>query len=447
MKLEKGFIIDGRVKGKTILGIMFGSYVLYENTNYWSMTYTRNDDGYGNQTYPLFNSDFEHTTKTVKNSDSTLTITITAKNIDDMPTFIQFNNNGLAEYLISVDSIADTYGITGINFSGCNLLTSVDVSNIDTSNTTYMSEMFYGCEYLTSLDLSRFDTSKAINMAYMFRGCIRLTTLNLSNFIVTEDAGVSQILSGCRRLAELRLDNCDNYTISRIINSDGFPTGTLSGGRVIYFKESELGDLQPPDGWRFETVPEEVPEIPEVPEEPVDPPEPEEIPLYEKGQFRDNATIETVETMVDSSHTDLSYMFYHCYKLESVNTEDWDTSNVTNMSEMFDNCSITSLDLSSFDTGKVTNMMYMFYGCSKLEELDIRNWEIRTTTKTTSMFERCSSLRAVHLDNCDYNTLRAIFAVLPTNKIEGVTKYVYCSSSASEEIEEPPTNWTFSYTD
>ena len=463
MKLEKGFIIDGRVKGKKILGIMFGSYVLYENTNYWSMIYTRNDDGYGNPTYPLFNSDFEHTTKAVKNSDSTFTITITAKNIDDMPTFIQFNNDGLAEYLISVDSIADTYGITGINFGGCNLLKSVDVSNIDTSNTTYMFEMFSGCEYLTSLDLSRFDTSKAINMAYMFRGCIRLTTLNLSNFTVTEDAGVSQILSGCRNLAELRLDNCDNYTISRIINSDGFPTGTLSGGRVIYFKESELGDLEEPDGWSFSFIPEEEPE-PEEPEVPVDPPipdEPEEpeIPLYTVGEFQGDTTLTEVKTKVDSSHINLNYMFENCSNLVSVNTEDWDTSNVTTMRNMFSGCtSLVELDLSNWKTVQVAdedNMWWMFYGCSSLEFLDLSNWDLTYSADLHYAFHGCDKLHTIKLDNCDLSTIEIIISSngFTTNAIEGITRTIYVDKSlvitdgniVDGIITCPPTNWVFEH--
>lgn len=333
-------------------------------------------------------------------------------------------------------------------FSYCYKLTELDLSSFNTGNVTKMDSMFRECTGLTSLDLSNFDdTSNVIDMGNMFNGCTSLEELDIRNFDmskVTSSYYRSSMFANCNSLRILHLDNCSVDTISKIITSSNFPTGTINGENRIIYCTKEANNLALPEGWEFNFIDGE----PDAPVDPPTPDEPEEpeIPLYEEGQFKGNEEITEVVTMVDSSHTDLSYMFYHCYKLESVNTEDWDTSNVTNMSEMFDSCSITSLDLSSFDTGKVTNMMYMFYGCGKLEELDIRNWEIGTTTKTTSMFERCSSLRAVHLENCDYNTLCAIFKVLPTNTIEGVTKYVYCSQGASEEIEEPPTSWNFWYT-
>ena len=55
--------------------------------------------------------------------------------------------------------------------------------------------------------------------------------------------------------------------------------------------------------------------------------------------------------------------------LISINfNNNFNTSNVTDMSSMFYKCSsLTSLDLSSFNTAKVTDISYMFYSCSKLQ--------------------------------------------------------------------------------
>lgn len=63
-------------------------------------------------------------------------------------------------------------------------------------------------------------------------------------------------------------------------------------------------------------------------------------------------------------------MFFWCSGLTSLDLTPLDTSNVTNMSEMFDNCSgLTSLDLTPLDTSKVTNMRNMFYDCDGLATL------------------------------------------------------------------------------
>jgi surface protein len=45
-------------------------------------------------------------------------------------------------------------------------------------NITYTSYMFWNCNNLTTLDVSNFDTSNVTNMSYMFDGCNKLTTLD-----------------------------------------------------------------------------------------------------------------------------------------------------------------------------------------------------------------------------------------------------------------------------
>ena len=62
-------------------------------------------------------------------------------------------------------------------FSLCSKLTSLDVSNFDTSKVTSMGYMFYGCSSLTTLDVSSFDTSNVTFMNYMFEQCRLLKTV------------------------------------------------------------------------------------------------------------------------------------------------------------------------------------------------------------------------------------------------------------------------------
>ena len=62
------------------------------------------------------------------------------------------------------------------------------------------------------------------------------------------------------------------------------------------------------------------------------------------------------------------------------------TSNVTNMSYMFSNCSRLK-SVPSFDASNVTSMSDMFYNCSSLEEIHMINikasFDIRASTKFT----------------------------------------------------------------
>ena len=67
----------------------------------------------------------------------------------------------------------------GNMFAYCTSLTSLDLSNFDTSNVREMIGMYAYCTSLTSLDLSNFDTSKVISSDWMVANCSSLTSLKM----------------------------------------------------------------------------------------------------------------------------------------------------------------------------------------------------------------------------------------------------------------------------
>ena len=95
----------------------------------------------------------------------------------------------------------------------------------------------------------------------------------------------------------------------------------------------------------------------------------------------------------------MGYMFNGCSGLTSLDViSNWDTSKVTNMRAMFQNCrSLTSLDLSNWNTGSVTNMSYMFYHCSSLTSLDVSNWNTGSVKDMSGMFSGCSILHTIYV--------------------------------------------------
>ena len=79
-------------------------------------------------------------------------------------------------------------------------------------------------------------------------------------------------------------------------------------------------------------------------------------------EFVDLSNFDTSEV------TDMSGIFYECSSLKSIDLSNFDTSKVINMGSMFYECSsLKSIDISNFNTSKVTDMSIMFYGCSSLE--------------------------------------------------------------------------------
>ena len=86
-------------------------------------------------------------------------------------------------------------------FSGCGNFTSLDVSNFNTANVTYMHCMFSGCGNLTSLDLSNFDTQNVAYMSYMFSNCVNLATIYASDkFVTTACSEDGEMFSDCKKL-------------------------------------------------------------------------------------------------------------------------------------------------------------------------------------------------------------------------------------------------------
>lgn len=334
--------------------------------------------------YMFYSCDYN--LKSIKNVSKWCT-----KNLTDMSFMFAFGYSGYTQ---------DSY------------LTEIDLDNVDTSKATDMSAMFYNCDALTTLNLSSFNTNNVINMDSMFSECNLLQELDIRNFVIVDECDVDNMLEDCNNLHTLHLDNCNNDTIRKIINSGGFPIGTIDGvTRTIYCKGANASGLVAPASWVFNYIDGVIPEEPVIPDK----------PLYKEGQFRDNTTITEANVLVTSNYTSLANMFSGCTSLVSVNTEGWDTSNVIDMSQMF-------------------------YNCKSLIDLDLSSFNLRNVSYTDYMFTGCTSLRRLYLNNCGKNTISKIIKKLPTNAIRGETRTIYCKEANAKGL-TAPTNWVFSYID
>ena len=121
--------------------------------------------------------------------------------------------------------------------------------------------------------------------------------------------------------------------------------------------------------------------------------------------FKNLAQINFNNNFNTSKVTDMSFMFYCCSSLKSLDLSVFNTSNVTDMDRMFYECSsIASLDINNFNTSKVTNMGGMFSSCSSLTNLDLSSFNTSNVT-SINMFSGCSSLTSLDLNS--FNTSNA----------------------------------------
>ena len=310
---------------------------------------------------PTFNSGYTaYKVAERDNGDGTYTTSIIADDINILPTSISFANQSAlltVDYLntINADDLAGmftqcksltsvypfeiTNKVKSMNgaFYNCNKLTSLDVSNWDTSNIWDMRAMFQYCASLTSLDVSNWDTSSVSNMGSIFQNCSSLTSLNVSNWKTSSVTSMYAMFQNCTSLTSLDVSKWDTSSVTTMSN--------------MFFGCSSLIDIN-------------------------------------------------LSGFVKNKVDNLSSMFANCKSLQHITMDNWDTSSVTKLRGVFANTSLLeSLDLSGWNTSKVTDMYLTFSGCTNLKTLNLNNWDTSKVTVTDNMFASCSKLTSLSWTN------------------------------------------------
>ena len=324
-------------------------------------------------------------------------------NVTDM-SYMFYNCYGLTTLDLSSFNTAN---VTSMNkmFYTCYGLTSLDLSSFNTANVTSMDWMFFACSGLTNLDLSSFNTANVTNMEYMFSTCVNLTTIYVgSEWSIDAVTSSYHMFNSCSKLVGSKGTTYDeNHVDKAYAHIDGGPSNPG------YF--SEL----PPEAYACYT------------------PENTTLTFYYDSQRsgREGTTFDLNEganapgwyqsyiysavkkvvfdpSFADARPTTTYYWFYNMTKLQSItNLEYLNTSEVTNMSQMFYFCqNLITLDLSHFNTAKVTDMSSMFNQCRALIYVDVFSFNTENVTSMRSMFNNCLELQAVNL--CRFNTSNVI---------------------------------------
>ena len=320
-------------------------------------------------------------------------------------------------------------------FYNCCALTSLNLTSFNTAKVESMSCMFYNCSALTSLDLSNFNTAKVTNMEEMFIGCSALTTIYVSDKFVTDKVTDSRnMFSGCNKLiGAIEYDGSKsdhtyaNYDNGYFSPEGGFhayaefnnATGTLTFSRglskPVGAYDLNEGDVQPAWSNQSAKINKVVFDASFANARPTS--------CYMWFYRCENLTkIEDIENLNTQNVTDMSWMFYRCDGLTSLDVSHFNTQKVEDMSEMFSVCSgLKSLNVSHFDTQNVKDMNSMFYSCERLTSLDVSNFNTQNVTDMRYMFSWCEGLNSLDLSKFD------------TQNVEYMN-YMFWSSSALKTI-------------
>jgi len=305
--------------------------------------------------------------------------------------------------LTAISNIGDLNTSVCFNFSNifdnCRNLTSIDISNWDTSSAKYMSHMFSNCQKLQSIDLNKWNTNRVISMSDMFNSCYKLQSISISKWNTSSVTEMRSMFYNCGSLTSLDVSKWDTSSLE-YMNAMFYNCGSLTSLDVSKWKISKVKEM----GQLF-------------------------------SRCRNLTTVGDVSKWDTSNVTDMHAIFDDCPKLQSIDVSKWNTTSATDMRTMFSNCkSLTSLDVSKWntsrvtnidglfynclnlttvgdvskwDTSKVTNMTAIFFNCSLLESIDVSKWDIGKATNISSMFNSCQKLRSI--DVSKWNTSSVIF--------------------------------------
>ncbi|RXA85530.1 BspA family leucine-rich repeat surface protein, partial [Enterococcus hirae] len=299
----------------------------------------------------------------------------------------------------------DTSNVTDMSymFFGMSSVTSLDVSSFDTSNVTTMSYMFYGMSSVTGLDVSNFDTSNVTTMGYMFKGMGSVTSLDLSNFDTSNVTDMTDMFFGTS-LKKLILGDTFKFVAGKGAltsawkREDGkgkaytaadfmknYGTGDLTAGTYVSVEIGTWGTSPYNFDETTGTLTIEAGELSGFVESPwsenkkVDATAIKKIVLSGKVVAPENSFLLFSGNTSADKPTNVT---------EIEGLSQLDTSNVTDMANMFRGMSsVTSLDVSGFDTSNVTTMENMFYNISSVTSLDLSVFDTSNVTTMQDMFK------------------------------------------------------------
>ena len=252
----------------------------------------------------------------IKINGTTITLPEGRSKIEDFESVV-FDSSDITKFVDGITGFdihsTDSWPLTKIQLGswvngvirGSNNLSSLDLSKCDTSKCTSMSCMFFDCTNLSNLDVSNFDTRSVTTLNYMFQGCSNLTSIDVSNFDTSKCTSIIGMFQGCSNLTSIDVSNFDT-----------------------------------------------------------------------------------------SKCTSMMYFFINCSKLTELDVSNFDTSHVTAMRSMFALCcALKSLvGLSGWDTSNVTDITNIFYQISSLTSLNLSGWDLSSVSNITDMFKSNSKL-------------------------------------------------------
>lgn len=325
---------------------------------------------------------------------------ITTLKLSDMaidgPTDFMFTT---CRQLTSVEM--DTVSSTSMNsmFEYCTALVTINATNVYSPT---MMQMFYQGTSLKSIDFSGTGTTDPVDMREIFLdiGAIDSAIFTNLNIKCSNDYR-SGMFAGCDGAKLLRFENVVSSTPRSLVSfyNGQWDNNCLHDGIGTIEFEDFVGINS---NMMFTEYHSKVDSISFI-----------RSKLDGCAElFRDSPNISSIKlSQMDlTGVTSFSSAFQDCTNLTDLVLEEMDTSNVSNFSSMFRGCkSMTKFNLREIDTSSATNMGYMFYECKAWDSpSDLVYFNTSNVTNMENMFALCTSLSFLDMSSFNPKSLTKV---------------------------------------
>ena len=259
----------------------------------------------------------------------------------------------------------------------------LDISNFDTANVEDSGGMFLSAEAATILLPEVFDLRKSTDLSHMFDRTSNVVSLDLTG-LMTEDALTAEHMFAHTNATVIDLPEHWDLKKATELQLLFFDTANI--------REIDLSGLETRDVTQLQFAFQEC-----------------KATSITFPEYLDLRKVTTMQNMFfKSGVTSLDLRGFHTRDLENIRlmfqlspnlssilfSDKFDTSNVTDMQNVFAETNLSSLDISYFDTSNVTNMGWMFMKNPSLSVIYVSElWSTAKVTVETNMFLETPKLR------------------------------------------------------
>ena len=301
-------------------------------------------------------------------------------------------------------------------FRSCTGLKTLDVTGWDTSKMTNLYGTFLNCTSLQTITgLETWDTSSVTTTNRLFSQCPALTTMDLSTWNLSSVTDAERMFYKCEVLEELdgsnwnfrNLSNALNmfkycYKLQQIKGMGNWNTGKLEVCWDMFALCWKLESLEGMENWDMSSAKNLA-------------------GMFQQCFAVTDEDLTAIYNWDTSNVTDISWMFKGASGLVNIDLSKWDVSNVVKFNSLFSSSdsntgsmNIKTTGIENWDTSSGDNLSYMFYGCGKLESIDLSGWDVSKNTTFNHFFTDCYNLKYVNFDGWDTSNV-TVFAAMFNN--------------------------------